>query len=334
MPAELLINEGEASMMYVGDVPWHGLGTKLDKPATAAQAIQAAKLDWEVEKRPLSYSNRDGHVIEMPDRYAVVPGQGWMHQSQPTFGIVSKSFVPLQNREAFSFFDPIVGKGAAVYHTAGALGDGERIWILAKLPSQIRVVGDDITDKYLLLSNSHDGHGAVQIKFTPIRVVCNNTLTLALSQGPTIRVTHSRDMHERLKQADRMLGIINERYDALAETFQNMVKVQMIDGLIGHYLAKVFPDPADPADERAAKRVHYERACAEHLYEHGAGVDIPGVRGSLWAAYNGVTEYVDHRAMKTSNDGRLNSIWFGNGYLTKARAFDAATTMLAGASLN
>ena len=334
MPHELLINEGEASMMYVGEAPWHGLGTKLDKPATAEQAIQVAKLDWEVEKRPLSYGHRNGHFIEMPDKYVVTPGQGWMHKSQPAFGIVSKSYIPLQNREAFSFFDPIVGKGAAVYHTAGALGDGERIWILAKLPSQIRVVGDDITDKYLLLSNSHDGHGAVQIKFTPIRVVCNNTLTLALSQGPTIRVTHTRDMHERLKQADRMLGIIKKRYDALAETFQNMVKVQMDDGRIALYLEKVFPEPADPDDERAAMRVHYERACAEHLSEHGAGVDIPGVRGSLWAAYNGVTEYVDHRAMKTTNDGRLNSIWFGNGYLAKARAFDAAKTILAGASLN
>lgn len=276
----------------------------------------------------------DGHVIEVPDKYVVVPGQGWMRRSRPTFGIVSKSFVPLQNREAFSFFDPIVGKGAAIYHTAGALGDGERIWILAKLPSQIRVVGDDITDKYLLLSNSHDGHGAVQIKFTPIRVVCNNTLTLALSRGPTIRVTHTRDMRERLKQADRMLGIIHKRYEALAETFQGMVRVQMANGQLSHYLSQVFPSPPDPDNKAAVKRVGYHRACAEHLFVHGAGADMPGVPGTLWAAYNGVTEYVDHRAMKTSADGRLNSVWFGDGYLAKARAFAAAKTMLAGVNLN
>jgi len=166
MAHELLINDGEASMMYVGEVPWHGLSTKLDRPATAEEAICAAKLDWEVEKKPLCF--RDGsRNPPVPDRYVVVPGRGWDGDTRPVFGIVSKSFQPLQNREAFSFFDPIVGKDAAVYHTAGALGEGERIWILAKLPDHIRVIGDDITDKYLLLSNSHDGHGAVQIKFTP-----------------------------------------------------------------------------------------------------------------------------------------------------------------------
>ena len=334
MPHELLIDDGEASMMYVDEVPWHGLGTKLDRPATAEQAIRAAKLDWEVEKRPLRYERDDGRMQDVHDKYVVVPGRGWPHKSEPTFGIVSKSYVPLQNHEAFSFFDPIVGNGAAVYHTAGALGDGERTWILAKLPSQIRVVGEDITDKYLLLSNSHDGHGAVQIKFTPIRVVCNNTLTLALSQGPTIRVTHTRDMRERLKQADRMLGIINKRYDALAETFQSMVKVQMVDGRLALYLSQVFPDPTDPDDEKSTKHIRHQRACAEHLFEHGVGADMPGVRGTLWAAYNGVTEYVDHRVMKTTDDGRLNSIWFGNGYLAKARAFDAAKAMLTTANMN
>jgi len=241
--------------------------------------------------------------------------KGWKGETHPAFGIVSQSFRPLQNREAFFFFDPIVGKDTAVYHTAGALGQGERIWILAKLPDQIRVIGDDITDKYLLLSNSHDGHGAVQIKFTPIRVVCNNTLTLALSRGPTLRVAHTRDMHERLKQADRLLGIIHRRYDGLAETFQTMTRIQMGNGRLEGYFGRVFPDPEDPEDEKALRKATRARLCAEHFFLNGAGNDMPGVQGTLWAAYNGVTEYVDHRQMKTSKDGRLNSIWFGEGYL-------------------
>jgi Domain of unknown function (DUF932) len=100
-----------------------------------------------------------------------------------------------------------------VYHTAGALGNGERVWILAKLPDDIRVIGDDIANKYLLLSNRHDGYSAVQIKFTPIRVACQNTLTMALSQGPTLRVPHTKDVHQRLRIAANMLNTIKVRYN-------------------------------------------------------------------------------------------------------------------------
>jgi phage/plasmid-like protein (TIGR03299 family) len=193
MAHELEIRNGEASMFYVNEVPWHGLGTRLSGPATAAEAIKAAKLDWTVAKVPL-YAVQGETSVRVPDAYGVIREDLWGQPACPVLGIVGKHYTPLQNAEAFTFFDPIVGQNAAIYHTAGAIRDGERIWLLAKLPSQIVVVGDDVADKYLLLSNSHDGGSAVQVKFTPVRVVCNNTLTLALSSGPTIRVAHTRNM--------------------------------------------------------------------------------------------------------------------------------------------
>lgn len=166
MAHELFIENGQASMMYVGNAPWHGLGTKLNQPATSAEAICAAKLDWQVVKRPI-YAVGDGCLFPIPDKEAILrkgePGQ----PDGPVFGVVSTQYTPLQNTEAFEFFDSIVEGKQAIYHTAGALGKGERIWILAKLPSSIRVIGDDITDKYLLLSNSHDASSAIQVKFTP-----------------------------------------------------------------------------------------------------------------------------------------------------------------------
>lgn len=326
MAHEIHIDNGKASMMYVGEQPWHGLGIQLDKPATAEEAFKAASLNWQVGKKPL-YAKVGDKIQLIPDKFIIVPENKWGDPDCPVFGIVGRHYTPLQNWDAFGFFDNIVGKGAAIYHTAGALGKGERIWILAKLPSYIQVIGDDITEKYLLLSNSHDGKASVQIKFTPIRVVCQNTLTMALRQGPTLRVPHTKDLHERLKQAEHLLGIINDYYNNIENIFKKMVKVQMNIERSAEYLGMVFPDPQNPSDEAGREQAKSQRLWAEHLAWNGQGNFMYGVTGTLWAAYNGVTELIDQCKSLHSRqtaDRRLNSLWFGNGYQIKARAFRIA----------
>ncbi|MBM4287815.1 MAG: DUF945 domain-containing protein [Deltaproteobacteria bacterium] len=323
MAHELNIENGKASMMYVGQKPWHGLGTELDKPATAAEAIKAAQLDWEVVKQPL-FAIGGSIALSVPDKFAVVPQYKWGKADCPVFGIVGEDYTPLQNREAFAFFDDIVGQGEAIYHTAGALGKGERVWILAKLPDDIQVVGGDIAEKFLLLSNSHDGESSVQVKFTPIRVVCQNTLTMALSHGPTIRVVHGRDMHERLKYAEKALGLIKSRFEDIEKSFKGMATVKMTKERVAEYVNLVFPNPPDLDNEKARKRAERDRAQAWHFFEKGRGNQEKGVKETLWAAYNGVTEYVDHYRIKSGGERRLQSIWFGNGYHIKARAFKIA----------
>ena len=312
------------AMMYVGETPWHKLGKKLDNPPTSNEAIRAAGLDWQVDKYPLHIKTPFGYRT-IKDQYAIMRTDLWeMGESEPYFGIVSKEYRPLQNFEAFAFFDEIVGKKAAIYETAGALGNGERIWILARLPETIRVVGNDICEKYLLLSNSHDGKSSVQMKFTPIRVVCQNTLTLALSQGPTIRVSHTRNMQERMRKAEELLGIIHNRFETIEREFQQMSKVQMDAKKLEAYYKILFPDPKDHNDQRGKKRANSERNKAKWYFEHGRGNRENGVTGTLWAAYNGVTEMVDYRESNQSPDQRLDAIWFGDGYLLKARAFRVA----------
>jgi len=319
MSANLLIQNGQASMFYIDEVPWHGLGTKLDKPATAQEAITAAKLDWQVKKLPLFAGSKR---IPVPDRFAVVRKSGnLIARTDPVLGVVSNEYTPLQNREAFAFFDPIVGQDAAIYHTAGALGQGERVWILAKLPGHIRVVGDDVAEKYLLLSNSHDGKSSVQIKFTPVRVVCQNTLTLALNDGPVCRVIHHADIHDKLKQAHEMLGIITERFNDMEQSFQAMSRVQVNRQGLGEYLATVYPDSKEPERQELVKR---DRNWSKYFFDQGRGNQMPGVAGSLWAAFNGVTELQDHRQTRQKPDQRLNSAWFGESSRTKARAFSVA----------
>jgi phage/plasmid-like protein (TIGR03299 family) len=322
---------GQAAVMVVSEPAWHRLGTVLNSPATAEQAIAAAHLDWEVVKQPLFAGEAEQHHV--PDYYAVVRGDDWAKKKATVLGIVRSGYTPVQNREAFGFFDPIVGQKAAVYHTAGALGDGERVWILAKLPGEIRVIGDDITEKFLLLANSHDGNSAVQIKFTPIRVVCQNTLTMALSQGPTLRVPHTRDVRERLMIAANLLNAIKVRYSELEGVFQSMTRIQVNGDKLQQYLGQVFPDPHRRGDdaryERALEQARTDRAGAACLYEIGKGNQQKGVAGTLWAAYNGVTEYIDFRRYaKAAGDRQVEAIWFGDGYTTKARAFTIAEKAL------
>lgn len=157
---------GKAAVAYLGSVPWHGLGTEVNADQTADEMLIAAGLNWQVEKRNIPGS--------------VIGAQELVRLARPNYdevdiqlGRCTKAYHPLQNDEAFKIFDMIAGVDKATFHTAGALGDGETIWVLAKLPDTIKVKGDDIVDKFMLLSNTHNGSEAISVKFTPIRVVCH-----------------------------------------------------------------------------------------------------------------------------------------------------------------
>ena len=348
MAHELLIEDGKAAMFYTGDKPWHGLGQRLDNPATAAEAIRAARLDWEVTKVPL-YIAGGNRLHELPGKHAVVRADRIGTSACRALGIVGDNYEVLQNRDAFAFFDEIAGDGRAIYHTAGALGTGERIWILAKLPGDIWVAGRDAVERFLLLSNSHDGESAVQVKFTPIRVVCHNTLTQALARGFTHTVRHDRDLWGGLRDVQEALGFITREYDALAQAFKSFALVRLDQEALVAYLASVFPGPKDVDDERAWERIDAWRYWSAWLFRHGKGNQEKGIAGTLWAAYNGVTELVDHSAgplvgpravengrqlpergspagalRATPPARRLESCWFGTGFRTKVRAWDAA----------
>lgn len=315
--------------MYVRQEPWHRLGTKLDSPPTSAEAIGAAKLDWRVKKVPL-YAIEGGGVAAVANRFAVVPEHRWGKPDCPIFGVVGKDYTPLQNADAFAFFDSIVGMKAAIYHTAGALGDGQRVWVLAKLPGEIRVVGDDVSHKYLLLANGHDGNTAVQMKFTPVRVVCKNTLSLALDTGPTVSVHHGWNFVGRMEDAKKALGLITDRFTRLEREFKSMASVQMSKELLATYLKAVFPDPPKTGNDRTQRAILRDREESARLFETGPGNGLADVKDTLWAAFNGVTDHVDHFRGNYKPQQRLQSVWFGRGYQIKARAYHEACKLLPG----
>ncbi len=312
------------TMMYTGEIPWHRLGTKLDNPATAEQAIIHAGLDWEVQKQPL-YTGYERNV-RIKDRFAICRTDRLDQMDGGQLGIVGGDYEPLQNREAFDFLDPVVGEGGAVYHTAGSLRSGRQIWMLAKLPGEIRVAGDDITEKYLLLSNSHDGTSAVRIGFTPIRVVCQNTLNLAVRnlQGLTIR--HYADVAIRVREAHRLMGIVTTEFARSGQVMQKMAHIPMTGDRLACYFGKVMPVPED---ESLINKVIQRHDRFIELFETGDGNSLPGVRGSLWAAYNAITQWADRESYTKRNKEPLRSIWFGEAARLKERAYTEAENLVA-----
>ncbi len=327
MAHELLIEDGRAAMFYVDDRPWHGLGNELKSPPTSEAAIDASGLNWRVAKVPL-YVAGGTRLHELKDKFAVVREDHLADGVCHAFGVAGRDYVPLQNVEAFQFFDPIVREGHATYETAGALGKGERVWVLARLREDLQIADGDHAKRYLLLSNTHNGTSSLQLKITPVRVVCNNTLTLALAQGGTIRVRHDRDMKKALDRAKQLLGLVQDSYAKLEGIFRSMVATRVDPPAVQRYLAAVFPDPVDAADAKAIEVLEIQRALAIHLFHNGQGNSQPAVKGTLWAAYNGVTELIDHRKATLKGpdctERRLHSVWFGRGAAIKARAFRVA----------
>ena len=196
-------NINEERVFTVGTA-WHGLGTVVKEAVTAEQAIQLAKLAYEVEHQPIFTNNEqiDSHVaIVRKDNKAVL-------------GITTPKYKIIQNTEAFSFFDTVVGEGQAIYHSAGALGKGERIWILAKLPNNIVINQDDVVEKYLCLTTTHDGKNSLKAFFTPIRVVCQNTLNMSMINAKNgISIRHSGNIKDKVEEAREILGLKKSDYN-------------------------------------------------------------------------------------------------------------------------
>ncbi len=339
MGHNLLIEDGEASMFSVRHVPWHGLGAVLERPPkTAAEAMQAANLDWEVGLKPV-YCMEGGIYHEIADKKAVVRLDKWGTPDCVPFALVGNSYQVLQNREAFAFFDSIIETGNVTFETAGALGNGERVWVLGKVEGDpIHVKGHETekVEKYLLFSTGHDGRTSVQIRFTPVRVVCQNTLLASLmGEYDLFKVHHTPGMRSLITEAQEAVKQILDEWRELEAIYNRFADRKLENRELGEYLTSVFPYPkrrknqTDASHEEALKKVRDIRRRAAGLFEQGRGNNTAPAKGTLWAAYNGVVELVDHYWSYPSSWRRLDSIWFGEGRRIKEVAFVEAKKMLA-----
>ncbi|MGO8747670.1 MAG: DUF932 domain-containing protein [Thermoguttaceae bacterium] len=315
------------TMAYYGEVPWHGLGMPIPKGLNAKEMIWAAGLDWEVELLPARGAQKINRKGEF-SRYEIVRvPRPTTKEKEVLFGVVTRRYQPLQNLEAFEFFDPIVGDGKAYFETAGALGEGERIWVMAKMPDAMEIVRGDECLKYLLLSNSHTGDGSVIVKFTTMRVVCQNTLMLAMEDGQkTYRVRHSKKMQLKLNELADFLAITQKVYLDAENLFKRLARIQMIDGRLEHYFEAVFPR-SDAQKKKGEKPLRWR--FLQELFETEKDLQLPGVHGTLWGAYNAIARFEDYKQPQQEEqpDQRLERTWFGGGADTKLNALTQAAAL-------
>ena len=320
MSHNLNTHNGRASMFYFGETPWHRLGQRLDHPATSAEAMEQAGLNFSVAKKPLRAMINKRNYVEVEDHFGIV-----RMDTGDCLGVVGSRYEPIQNRDCFSFFDPLVDRSESIYHTAGVIGKGEKIWLLAKLPDYIRIgPKKDPVEKYLLLYNSHDGSSHIRIKLTPIRVVCQNTLSAALRGfEEEVKVKHTASAPEKLEQAHKLLGLTNSLYSELDFIFNRMALRQLSGKDILDYVKALVPD-----NPEAENNTRTENIRKKILDLHESRPDAAMHRGTAFGIYNAVTEMVDHFVTTDDLNKQLKSIWFGSGERLKLKAFQLAEDLI------
>lgn len=317
--------------------PWHGLGTPVPGAMTVEDAFKKGGVDFEVEKQP--FTTDPG--IKCP-RWMVTVRK----DTKAPLGVVGKDYEVVQNRDVFKFFDIALAEAPegetapAVIDTVGALGAGERVFMMAALPGEVEITHDDLVERFLLLTSSHDGSYSIKILFTPIRVVCQNTLHAAMSGAKHIvSIRHTKNVQASLEQAHRMLAESHKYWFRALAGFRYMSTLEMNEAKTKEFLDKIFPAKAKPKKGEpttildpttgeevpllsVGPKMQKIRDEVLALYDGGAqGFDLAG--HTAWGMFNAVTQWIDHsRKSRTGINLWENSI-FGLGAGIRQRAFDA-----------
>lgn len=306
-------------MFYVKETPWHGLGKRfIEAPETVQEAIVAAGLNWQVYMKDLFTT--DGEQA---------PAQAtFRNDTNAMLGVVGPSYTPLQNIDAFEFFNPFLQSKEVSFETAGSLREGRKVWILGKINRDNSVIkGNDEVSKYVLLSNSHDGSLAVRVGFTPIRVVCNNTLSMSIDSKDSqlIRLKHGKNVKENLENVREIMNVMDSQFEATAEQYRFLASKEINSDDLEKYIKICLVTNKNTDFEKAGKKLINK---VIPLFEHGRGNDMQEIKGTWWAAYNAINEYLVHEKGK-DEAARLDNIWFGQSASLNRKALNIAVKMAA-----
>lgn len=316
MAHNIEIIDGQAQMAYVGSTPWHGLGVRLNEDATPEEMMKAAGLDWRVRELSSFVEMKiDGKKKRIPTGM-----KGLVRETDGrVLTQVGKNWNPVQNEEAFNFFEEYVTAGNMKMHTAGSLADGQIVWALAKVDDDFTLFNGDTVESYLLFSNPHQYGKTIDIRFTPIRVVCNNTLTLSLSQSAKNEVKLNHRQAFDAEEVKELLGIAHFKMDKYKEMATFLGSKRTTDDTMKAYFGELMGMSKTKEDElsRTAKR-------AMELVQEQPGANY--AEGSWWSAFNAVTYMTDHELGRAA-DTRMQSAWYGNNRKLKLKALDLALDM-------
>jgi phage/plasmid-like protein (TIGR03299 family) len=331
MAHELTIRANQtAEMAYVGEKPWHGLGQQLSAGSPIEAWQVAAGMDWKIQRSKVRYfADREGATqLEMPDQHVL-----FRSDTKEALGLVSAKYKTVQPAQVLEFFRDLTEGAGFELSTAGTLFGGKKFWALAKIGEGAEIVRGDRVGGYLLLATSCDGSSATTGKYVMERVVCNNTLTMAMNEkGKAVKVSHRNVFNPAaLKQS---LGIAQESFASMVDAARTLTQIRMNRAGAEQFVRQLLR-PAEavaPASFDAfmgkvleAKDERAPRGEAEilRLFSGAAkGDSLPGVHGTAWGLLNAVTEYVDHHATAKTDSHRLNSAWFNGGDDLKTAAFE------------
>jgi phage/plasmid-like protein (TIGR03299 family) len=316
---------GKVSFAARGEKAWHGLGQYVSEAMTSEQAIELGGLNYTVEKRPLYAPGWEGTMVEAEGHYGNV-----RTDTNDILGIVKGRYNIVQNKDAFGFFDTIIDNGEAIFETAGALGKGERIFVTAKLPEDMLVRGEKV-EKYIMLTNSHDGTSKIIAGFTPIRVVCNNTLTAALKNiDNKVSISHTASAESRLKEASRVMGIASKYMDEVNMTFDSMTTRKLSDLEMKYFIETVMKGNVkeDKSDKEASTRM---KNLVDQVYSFAISHPTQTTEAAyrtLWGAYNGISGYYNFLKDYKNADQKMKDMNYGYANDKISKAFDQAVVML------
>ena len=315
------------TMAYAGQLPWHGLGTRVSENISVDEMMVESGLDWEVQKVP-AYADLNGTRIHSGHDMLV------RTSDNTALDMVTGNWNPVQNAEAFDFFRDFVEAGDMEMHTAGSLQGGKRVWCLAKVKDDFTIGGKDLVESYLLLTNPHMYGRAVDIRFTPIRVVCNNTLTLSLGQKGDYQVSMSHKKAFNADEAKNLLGVAKDKMSQYEEMAKFLNVKRWTDETVKAYFATVFPNTNPNAKNKTFPIAQFDKYASKNAKRALEVMPIqPGAdmgAGSFWQAYNAVTYLTDHE-LGRSADSRLASAWYGLNKVKKVKALELAIEFAEGA---